>query len=57
MYSLGGGGGGGGVGGGGEALGASSVGIMLCADTRVRTFKKTRRSNAPQLAVLTKGKL
>ena len=50
MYSLGG-------GGGEEALGASSVGLILCADTRVRIFKKTRRSNAPQLAVLTQGKL
>ena len=51
MYSLGGGGGGGG------GLGASSVGLILCADTRVRIFKKTRRSNAPQLAVLTQDKL
>ena len=48
---------GGGGGGGEEALGASSMGIILCADTRVRIFKKTRRSNAPQLAVLTQGKL
>ena len=46
-----------GGGGGEEALGASSVGLILCADTRVRIFKKTRRSNAPQLAVLTQGKL